>query len=164
MKRFVKSATSAFMIIMLLVSFCGEAFAKEQTVGIYKVNVDGARVRMTPTSEEDNVETSLKKGTYVFVLGKVNQWIKICSEFGIIGYTFRDFLTFYGNVPVSSVYSVKKSVALKKNPKPKSSTSMYLKKNQLVVVYATQGDWAYVRTIAGKAGYVSLSSLKKAAK
>ena len=43
-----------------------------------------------------------------------------------------------------------------------SGRATTLGKGQLVIVYQVKGNWAYIKTLGGKGGYVKTSALKKA--
>ena len=87
MKRFFVALMCVFLIVSIAAPTTCLAAKKNKNRVVYILNVenDGARVRKEPTSAEDNVEVSLKKGTKVFYLGKKDAWYKIRSEFGNIG-------------------------------------------------------------------------------
>lgn len=163
----MKRALRLFLAILLIVGMvapCVTEASAEKTKVIYvlTVNVDGARVRAEPNSDSDNVETSMKKGTKVFYLGKSGAWIKVRSEFGVIGYTYKGFFEYYGAVPYERIYAADGSAALRKSPKTSAKRVTTLSDNQHVIVYAVRGSWAYVRTLSGKGGYIRKSDLYKA--
>lgn len=128
---------------------------------IMRTNVEGGRLRKGPSSAYD-VITTLEKGEKVFYSGKTkNAFSYVCTENGKVGYIYKGFLSKYGTVRTSSIYyTCGKNVRLYKKPSTKASKTT-LRKQQFVIVYQKAGNWAYVRTLEGKAGYIQLSKIKK---
>lgn len=162
MKRFLVALMCVFLIVSIAAPATGLAAKKNKNRVIYILNVDndGARVRKEPSSAEDNVEVSLKKGTKVFYLGKSDAWFKIRSEFGNIGYTYKGFLSYYGAVKLKDIYAADGTVKMYARPVSGARRSGVLSDNQHVIVYATSGKWAYVHTLSGQKGYVLKANLK----
>jgi len=160
MKRFLVALLCAFLIVSTIMPTAALAAKKNRVVYILNINTDGARVRKEPNSDSDNVETSLKKGTKVFYLGKSQSWYKIRSEFGNIGYTYKGFTTYYGAVKLKDIYVSDGSVKVYNKPSAKASRVTTLKDDQHIIVYATKGKWAYIHTLSGKKGYVLKANLK----
>lgn len=160
MKRFFVALLCAFLIVTTLMPTAALAAKKNRVVYILNVNTDGARVRKEPTSAEDNVEISLKKGTKVFYLGKSQSWFKIRSEFGNIGYTYKGFMNYYGAVKLKDIYVSDGTVKVYNKPNKNGSRVTTLEDDQHVIVYATKGKWAYIHTLSGKKGYVLKANLK----
>lgn len=160
MKRFLIALACAFLIVSVIMPTTGLAAKKDRVVYILNVDTDGARVRKEPTSSEDNVEVSMKKGTKVFYLGKKNSWFKIRSEYGNIGYTYKGFMSYYGAVKLKDVYAADGTVKVYSRPSSKARRSATLKDDQHVIVYASNSKWAYIHTLSGKKGYVLREDLK----
>lgn len=161
MKRFLIALMCAFLIVATVLPTTAMAAKKNRVVYILSINTEGARVRKEPTSSEDNVSVSLKKGTKVFYLGKSQSWFKIRSEFGQIGYTYKEFMNYYGAVKLKDIYVSDGSVKVYNKPVSNGSRVATLKDEQHVIVYATKGKWAYIHTLSGKKGYVLKENLKK---
>lgn len=162
MKRFFVALMCVFLIVSIAAPTACLAAKKNKDRVVYILNVenDGARVRKEPTSAEDNVEISLKKGTKVFYLGKKDAWYKIRSEFGNIGYTYKGFMSYYGAVKLKDIYAADGSVKMYTRPVAGARRSGVLSDNQHVIVYATSGKWAYIHTLSGQKGYVLKANLK----
>ena len=128
---------------------------------IMKTNVQGGRLREGPSSEYD-VITTLDKGEKVFYAGKSkNAFCYVCTADGKIGYIYKGFLSSYGTVRTSSIYYTRgKNVRMYKKPSTSASKAATLRQQQYIIVYQKAGNWAYVRTLDGKAGYIQLSKIK----
>ena len=131
------------------------------TMQIMRTNVDGGRLRSGPSSNYDII-TTLDKGDKVFYSGKTkNSFSYVCTESGKVGYIYSGFLSKYGTVRTASIYYTRtKSVRLYKRPSTGASKVTTMRNQQFVIVYEKAGNWAYVRTLDGKAGYVQLSKIK----
>lgn len=164
MKRRMISLLLCVMLVasMLIVPTTAYA-ASGKVVKLLKVTADGARVRKGPGSSYD-VITSVKKGGRVFYLGKtVNSFCYVRTSNGDVGYMYRGFLKSYGAVSRNQVYycKVKKTTVYKRNGKSlKKIGTLY--RNQHVIVYEVRGNWAYIKSLSGRSGYVKKSALKKA--
>ena len=138
------------------------AAAKRTTVEILQVTVEGARVRQGPSSAYDII-LSLDKGSKVFYLNKEDHSFKyIRTDHGVVGYIYRGFLKTYGAAYKDQIYYAKKNAKVYKKVKGKAKKVTTLSKGQHVIVYQVKGDWAYIKTLGGKGGYIKKSALKKA--
>ena len=131
------------------------------TMKIMRTNVSDARLRKGPSSSYD-VITTLDKGEKVFYSGKSkNSFSYVCTEGGKVGYIYSGFLSKYGSVRTSSIYYTRSSgVRVYKKPSTGASKVTTIRKQAFVIVYQKAGNWAYIRTLDGKAGYVQLSKIK----
>ena len=131
------------------------------TMQIMRTNVESGRLRKGPSSAYD-VITTLGKGEKVFYSGKTkNAFSYVCTEKGKVGYIYSGFLSKYGTVRTSSIYYTRgKNVRLYKKPSTSASRVATLTRQQFVIVYQKAGNWARVRTLDGKAGYMQLSKIK----
>ena len=158
MKHRILKALVCLLLITTVVLAPMSAYAK--TVKIMKVNVEGARLRSGPGAYP--VITSLKKGTRVLYAGtKKNAFLQVRTSGGKTGYVYKPFLTAYGAVQSKQVFHVTSTTGLYKKPKTSSSKVQNLKANQRVIVYEARGNWAYVKTLSGKGGFVKVSKLAK---
>ena len=161
-RRFLTMILAALLVVSTLLAPVSAVAASKSMVQILKVNVDGARLRSGPSSDY-GVLTSLDKGSKVIYLGKQsNSFSYVCTAYGRKGYIFRDYLTSYGAAYSSQIYRAKKKVKAYKKASTSSSRVTTLGKGQLVIVYQTKGNWAYIKTLGGKGGYVKKSALSKA--
>jgi len=135
--------------------------ASASVVKIMKVNVQGARLRSGPGVSSIK-KPSLKKGERVLYAGKqVNAFCYICTSGGRKGYVYKPFLSAYGAVSSKQVYHAKKKITFYKKASSSKGRKGSISKNQRVIVYEVRGNWAYVKTLSGKSGFVKFSGLKK---
>jgi uncharacterized protein YgiM (DUF1202 family) len=138
------------------------ALAAAKTVNILKVSADGARLRDAATAGE--VLTTLAKGTKVFYLGRTGGMAYVCTEHGVKGYVYAGYLETYGAVRLANIYYVKSSsLSVYQSASTSSKRLGAIPKNGYILLYKANGNWGYIKTLSGKAGYVLLSGLKKAA-
>lgn len=156
---------SALLIASLLaMPLDASAASSKKKVYILKVTVDGARLREGPSSSYD-VITSLKQGAKVFFAGShKNAFCYVCTTGGTTGYIYKGFLKSYGAVYASQIYYCKDKSAkvYTRTSSGKVKTVTTLSKRQFVIVYQAKGDWAYIKTLSGKGGFVKKSALAKA--
>ncbi|MDY5221595.1 MAG: SH3 domain-containing protein [Aristaeellaceae bacterium] len=159
MKRnWMRSVLCLLLVLTLAIApMC--AFASTKTAKILKINVDQARMR---TGASGEIITTLAQGTKVLYLNRTDgAYCKVCTTNGTTGYVYKGFLSSYGSVRADQVYVTTGSTTLYKlsgNSLRKSST---LKSGTYMLVYKTNGNWAYVKSMSGKSGYVKLSSIRK---
>ena len=159
MKRnWMRSVLCLLLVLTLAIApMC--AFASTKTAKILKINVDQARMR---TGASGEIITTLAQGTKVLYLNRTDgAYCKVCTTNGTTGYVYKGFLSSYGSVRADQVYVTKGSTTLYKlsgNSLRKSST---LKGGVYVLVYKTNGNWAYVKSMTGRSGYVRLRALSR---
>lgn len=158
MKRITwKSIVCALLIVVTLMAPMSASAAS--TAKIMKVNGNWVRVR---DKDGDQIAT-VHKGTKVLYWGeKSGQMYKILMTNGKTGYIYKDYLTTYGAMKLSSVYVTKETTKLYKASGSNLRRSGSLAKGKYVCVYKTQGEWAYVKTMAGNSYFVQKDSIKKA--
>lgn len=155
------------MLLMLTMTatplLAGASSAQAAAMRIVKVNVQGARLRQGPSSGYD-VITSLKKGEKVFYSGKTkNAFSYVCTAKGKRGFVYRGYLSSYGTIRSNQVYyTTGKNVRMYKKASTNAARAATLKAQQYVIVYKKAGNWAYARTLDGKAGFIPLNKLKSA--
>jgi len=161
-RRIMCLALCLLLIVgMVAAPVSASAAMKDRVVKIMKVNVQGARVRKGPSSKYD-VITSLPKGDCVFYLEKnKSAFSYVRSSTGKIGYVYEGFLSSYGACKLSQVYYATSTAKLCERPSDASRRVATISRKEHIIVYKTRGNWAYVRTLQGKGGYVRLSRLKK---
>ena len=156
-KRFL----AVVLCVMLLASFLAVPASAASVVKVMKVNVDGARLRKSAGASE--IITSLKKGAKVLYTGKkVNAFLQVRTTNGKVGYVYKPFLSSYGAASSKQVYYTTKKINMFKKPSAKSRKVKKLSSHTLVLVYEVRGNWAYVKTLSGKGGFVKASCLTKA--
>ena len=67
----------------------------------------------------------------------------------------------YGAVRANQVYVTKSSTTLYRKSGSSLRKSSTLNTGVYLLVYKTNGNWAYVKSMTGRSGYVKLSSIKK---
>lgn len=128
-------------------------------VHIVKVNVSDARLRSEAGSS--GVVKTLSRGTKLLYLGeKKGKFCKVVTAKGVSGYVYEDFLSDYGTVKKSMLYYTEKSTPIYKKSGSTLKRNGSLAKNTLVLVYKTNGSWAYIKSMNGKSGYCKLSYLE----
>lgn len=161
MKRnWMRSVLCLLLVLTLAIApMC--AFASTKTAKILRVNADQARLRSGPSGAY-GVITKLNAGTKVLYMNKKSgAYCKVCTTDGTVGYMYHGLLSSYGTVRQDQVYVTTGSTTLYRlsgNSLRKSST---LKSGTYMLVYKTNGNWAYVKSMSGKSGYVKLSSIRK---
>lgn len=135
--------------------------ASSKVVYILKVNSDYPRMREGVSGSSEIVRT-LRKGEKVFYTGVTkNQKCKVIACDGKTGYVYKNYLSLYGAVKKSSVYQTKSAATVYRRSGNSLKKMTTVSKNQYVLVYKTNGTWAYVKSMTGRSGYIKLSSLKK---
>ena len=159
MKRNLWRSILCLLLILVLVLAPMSGVAATKTAKILKINVDQARMR---TGASGEIITTLARGTKVLYLNRTDgAFCKVCTTDGTTGYVYKGFLSSYGSVRADQVYVTKGSTTLYKlsgNSLRKSST---LKGGVYVLVYKSNGNWAYVKSMTGRSGYVRLSALSR---
>ena len=123
-----------------------------------KTNTDWVRMRDSSGAQV----ARLRKGTKVLYWGEEDDsYCKIATLDGEVGYVFEDYLSHYGTVKQSMVYTNDSKISLYKKSGDSLKKSGSISADQLILVYKTSGDWAQIKTITGKSGYCKLSSLNK---
>lgn len=160
MKRKMLLAAICLMLVLSTVIAPVSASAKS-VVKVMKITVDGARLRTGPGDYPWT--KSLKKGTKVLYAGKKEKaFCYVKTSDGSTGWVFNEFLGAYGAVNSGSVYRTTGKATLYKKNSTHSSRVTSVSKNSFILVYATKGGWAYVKTMSGKGGFMQLKNLKKA--
>lgn len=135
------------------------ATAASNTIMILKTTVDGGRLRDGPTSAY-NVIRSLGQGEKVFFAGQTSDaFCLVRTAKGETGYIYRGFLTPYGVVRMDQVYYAGGTVRVYRRPSTSASRVGTLGANDHVLVFATSGDWALIKTLNGGTGFARLSEL-----
>lgn len=159
MKRnFLKFVVCMMLIAAMLAAPMSASAAS--MAHIMKINVSDARLRVAPGDTE--VIAKLRRSTKVLYWGEEDDsYCKIATLDGEVGYVFEDYLSHYGTVKQSMVYTNDSKISLYKKSGDSLKKSGSISADQLILVYKTSGDWAQIKTITGKSGYCKLSSLNK---
>ena len=159
MKRNLLKSILCLALILVLTLAPLSAFAATKTAKILKVNVDKARMR---ESSSGAIITTLDKGTKVLYLNRNDgAYCKVCTTNGETGYVYKGFLSNYGAVRANQVYVTKSSTTLYRKSGSSLRKSSTLNTGVYLLVYKTNGNWAYVKSMTGRSGYVKLSAIKK---
>lgn len=163
MLRKMSKACLALLMAVLLASAPVTALAKAKTVNILVVTGDYVRLRSEPSAATGDVVTTLGKGSKVFMLTYNKGWVYLRTSRGKMGYMYKDYLKFYGAAKLNSIYFVSSSsLKLYKKASTSAGRVTTLPRWEHVIVYATSGKWAYVKTLSGKGGFALRSGLTKA--
>ena len=160
MKRKILKPLVCLLLVasMLLAPMSALAASK---VYILRVNAGGARLR----DSDGTVITELAKGTKVLYWGSSKgngAMCKVVTRSGKTGYVYRKYLSSYGVVNKSAVYITRYSTPIYKRSGSSLKRNGTLSANQYVIVYRASGNWAYVKSMSGKTGYIYKSFVKKA--
>lgn len=164
MRRFFRVVVCLLlMIAMTAAPMVAAPSMSAKAASSYKVmrcNVEGGRLRKGPGNY--GVITTLDRGEKVIYSGKTkNAFCLVATTNGKIGYIYKNFLSSYGAVRKDQLYYTRsRNVKLYKKASTRSK-SVTLKNRQFVTVYQKAGNWAYIKTLEGKGGYVQLSKIKK---
>lgn len=158
-RKILKALVCLVMIISCTMAPIAATAAKPAY--ILKVSADYARMRKGPYGTYDII-TTLRKGTKVLYGGENSgAFCKVYTTNGKSGYVYKSYLSTYGAVKKSNIYRTKSSAGFYKRSGNSLKKSGTVSKNQFVLVYKKNGDWAFVKSLTGKSGYMKLSSLKK---
>jgi len=159
MKRnFLKFVVCMMLIAAMLAAPVSASAAS--MAHIMKINVSDARLREGPGDTE--VIAKLRKNAKVLYWGEEDDnYCKVATLDGEVGYVFEDYLSHYGTVKRSMVYTNDSKITLYKKSGDNLKKSGSLSADQLILVYKKSGNWAQIKTLTGKSGYCKLSSLDK---
>ena len=164
MRRFIRTAVCFLLLIMMavmpLITEPSTTAAAATNYKIMRCNVEGGRLRKGPGNY--SVITTLDKGEKVIYSGKMkNAFCLVATMDGKKGYIYKNFLSNYGVVRSDRLYhTVSRNTKLYKKAST-SAKSVTLKSRQFVTVYQKAGNWAYVKTMDGRGGYIQLSKIKR---
>lgn len=159
MKRnFLKFVVCMMLIAAMLAAPVSASAAS--MAHIMKINVSDARLREGPGDTE--VIAKLRKNAKVLYWGEEDDnYCKVATLDGEVGYVFEDYLSHYGTVKRSMVYTNDSKITLYKKSGDNLKKSGSLSADQLILVYKKSGNWAQIKTLTGKSGYCKLNSLDK---
>lgn len=165
MRRFFRAAVCFLLLLLMavtpLITAPSTTAAAATNYKIMRCNVEGGRLRMGPGNY--GVITTLDKGEKVIYSGKMkNAFCLVATMDGRKGYIYKNFLSNYGVVRSDRLYhTVSRNVKLYKKASTGAKTVATLKNRQFVTVYQKAGNWAYVKTMDGRGGYIQLSKIKR---
>lgn len=157
MKRNVMKSVLCFMMILAMLMAPMTASAAS-VARIMKTNTDWVRMRSASGAQI----TSLRKGTKVLYWGSRNDdMYKVMLSNGVTGYVYKNYLSTYGAMRLDSVYITTSSTPTYNRSDSTLKKSGTLPRGRYVMVYATSGNWAYVKTMSGKGAFVQKATLQK---
>ena len=157
-RKFFCMVLCALLAAAVMIGPLSASAASKNIIMILKTTVDGGRLREGPSSAYD-VITSLSQNAKVFYWGeKSAAFCKVRTANGQEGYIYEGFLTPYGMVRLDQVYYAGGTTNVYKSPG--GSRIGALGQGEHVLVFKTQGDWAFIKTLSGRAGFVQLSNLR----
>ena len=158
-RRFFRMMLCTLLVAAMVVGPLS-ASAASNLLMILKTTVDGGRLREGPSSSYD-VIVSLPQNTKVFYWGeKSAAFCKVRTANGQVGYIYEGFLSAYGMVRLDQVYYAGGTVNVYKRPSTSGTRIGALGQGEHVLVFRTEGNWAFIKTLSGRAGFVQLSDLK----
>jgi len=164
MRRFFRVVVCLLLMITMtaapIVTMSSMSASAASTYRVMRCNVEGGRLRKGPGNF--GVITTLDRGEKVIYSGSMkNAFCLVATMDGKVGYIYKNFLSNYGVVRKDQLYHTRtRNVKLYKKATT-GSKSVTLKNPQFVTVYQKAGNWAYVKTMDGKGGYVQLSKIKR---
>ena len=158
MKRNVIKSVLCFMMILAMLMAPMTASAAS-VARIMKINTDWVRLRDASGAQV----ARLRKGTKVLYWGSKNdEMYKVMTSNGKTGYIYKDYLTTYGAMRLSSVYVTTATTQMYNRSGSSLKKDGKLASGKYVMVYKTSGNWAYIKTMSGKGAFVQRDTLKKA--
>ena len=160
-RKMIRLMLSMALIVALLAAPLSAQAAGN--IMILKTTVDYGRLREGPSSAY-NVITSLAKGERLFFAGQTSEaFCYVCTSHGQMGYIYSGFLKPYGWMRTDMVYRCTQTVGLFKRPTTSGGYYTGLPRGELVLVFQTNGGWAFAKTLNGQGGFIPLSCLQQAA-
>jgi len=158
MKRNVMKSFICFLMIVAMLMAPMTASAAS-VARIMKINADWVRLR----DANGGQIARLRKGTKVLYWGsREDDMYKVLTSSGKTGYIYKDYLTTYGAMKLSSVYVTTASTQMYNRSGSSLKKDGRLASGKYVMVYKTSGNWAYIKTMTGKGAFVQKDTLKKA--
>jgi uncharacterized protein YraI len=158
MKKILKAATAAAVVLTILCSFsllsaaaAGPAF----TAGIVSVGVGNLNVRSAP-STASTVLAILPNGSYVTLLSLSGGWWNVEYAMGKYGFCSAAYIT---QVPGSYAASVSCSLNIRSGSGTSYGIVGWLNSGDYAVVLPSSGTWAQVLWGGGSLGWVSRAYL-----
>ena len=162
-QNIIKSILCSLLIVALLAAPVS-ALAASNVAYILKVAVSdapGTYIRSGDPSDGNAVIGSLKNGAKVVYCGsKIGQMLQVLTESGQVGYVYQGNLKTYGAMSTRQLYITTASATVYRKSGASLSKAGTVGAGFPVFVCATNGGWAYVRSVSGAAAYMQMSSLK----
>lgn len=164
MRRFLRVVVCLLLMITVvaapIVTVPSMSASAASSYKVMRCNVDGGRLRKGPGNYP--VIRTLKRGEKVIYSGQMkNAFCLVATMDGKIGYIYKNFLSNYGVVRKDQLYYTGTRNVKLYSKASTGARSVTLKNRQFVTVYQKAGNWAYVKTLDGKGGYLQLSKIKK---
>lgn len=145
------------LILMLGIMPICSAYAASRAY-ILRVNTDFARVR----DDSGNVVSSVKRGTRVLYWGeRRGDMCKVLNSNGYTGYVYKSYLSSYGVVNQNQIGIVTATAPVYKRSGSSLKKSGTVKAGTTLLVYRTNGSWAYVKNLNGTGAYINLNYIKQ---
>ena len=114
-------------------------------------------VRSQP-SANGAVLATLKKGSYVTLMGKTGEWWKVEYAKNQYGYCHSSYLTVASGVP-ATIKTQSGNLNVRSGPGTSYSKTGSLAKGETVIALSTAGSWSHILYHGTKTGYVSAQYL-----
>lgn len=157
-RKFIKSL---ICLLLVMATLCGTITASAASMA-YILKVNASSVRMREDAGESEVITKLRKGEKVVYWGeRKHSYYLVGTASGEVGYVYKEYLSAYGTVKQSMLYYTDSRIDFYRKSGDSLRRNGSLSSDELLLVFRKNGDWAYVKTLSGRSGYVKLSSIEK---
>lgn len=158
MKRNILKAIICMFLILATVATPISASASSMA---YIMKVNAYDVRMREEAGDSEVVAKFDKGDKVVYWGeREGSYYKVGTASGETGYIYKDYLSAYGTVKKSMLYYTDERTDFYRKSGSSLRRNGSLSADVLLIAFQRNGDWAYVKTLGGKSGFVKLSEVE----
>lgn len=163
--NWIKRIACVMLVCMMLVATMLPALAEGRSSTLakkgdtYYVVASGLHVRSSAEMTDDNIITSIKKGTKITFRYEQNGWWYIRYGKGKYGFVDKQFLTRY-NVKKKGTYRTRAYLNVRDYPRTDAEILGTLKKGAKVKILQLNGDWCRIN-YKGSEGWIASKYLKK---
>ena len=158
----VKRKIISLVVCLMLIVSMYVAPIGASAAGTYKILKVNTNANLRNQDDYTDVIDFLKTGPKVLWTGKTKKaFLLVTTTSGKTGYIYKPYLSEYGAVAKSQVYKTKSACKIYSKNSTSSHTVGKVGKGRYVLVYATKGAWAYVKTTSGKGGFMKVINLTK---
>jgi len=148
------------MIMVLTCALAPVAASASNAAYILRVNADLTRMRQTAGNSA--VVRKLPAGTCVLYGGEnAGAYCKVYLTNGVSGYVYKEHLSGYGAVSKNKVYRTYTPADIYTRSGNSLKRRGTVPAGQFVLVYKTNGNWAFVKSVNGTSGYMKLNTMYK---
>lgn len=150
-------------LILLATAIPGLAEGRSTTLAkkgdVYYVVASGLNVRTSAEYLDDNIRTSIKRGTKVTFRRELNGWWYVRYGNGKYGWVDKQFLTRY-NVRRTGTYKTRAYLNVRDYPRTDATRLGTLKKGAKIKILQLNGDWCRIN-YKGSEGWIASKYLSK---